>query len=84
MKKKHFGRYLVADPEICHGKLTFTGTRIFVQDVVEMVAQGLDWDTIIWECHGSITKDAIAEAIQLAGRAFADHASEYLSESVLA
>jgi uncharacterized protein (DUF433 family) len=38
MKKKHFGRYIVADPQICHGKLTFVGTRIFVKHVLDMVA----------------------------------------------
>jgi uncharacterized protein (DUF433 family) len=65
MKRKQYGRYIVADPEICHGKLTFVGTRIFVSDVVEMVAQGMDWDKIIWECHGSIMKEAIVEAVEL-------------------
>ena len=24
------GRYIVADPRICHGKPTFRGTRVFV------------------------------------------------------
>lgn len=67
MKRIEFGKYIVADPEICHGKLTFKGTRIFVRDVVEMVAEGMDWDKIIKEWRGSITKEAIAEAIQLAG-----------------
>src|SRR6188474_1844592 len=27
MKKKTTGRYIVADPNICHGQLTFRGTR---------------------------------------------------------
>jgi uncharacterized protein (DUF433 family) len=59
------GRYIVADPEICHGKPTFRGTRIFVADVLEMVAEGMAWETIIEECHHSITTDAIAEAIRM-------------------
>ena len=78
MQRKQFGRYVVADPKICHGKLTFAGTRIFVQDVLEMVAQGMDWDTIIKEWHGSINREAIAEAVQLAGRALLEHAEEYV------
>lgn len=82
MKRRHFGRYIVADPKICHGKLTFVGTRVFVKDVLEMVAAGMDWDKIIWECHGRITKEAITEAIRLANRAFEDHALDYLQESV--
>ena len=28
---KLLGRYIVADPKICHGKPTFRGTRIFVE-----------------------------------------------------
>jgi uncharacterized protein (DUF433 family) len=43
------GRYLVADPDICHGKPTFRGTRILVADVLEQVAAGLAWETIIEE-----------------------------------
>lgn len=62
MERKVLGLHIVADPEIGHGKPTFIGTRLFISDVIEMVAEGMDWDTIIWECHGSITKEAIAEA----------------------
>lgn len=39
------GRYIVADPRICHGKPTFRGARIFVADVLEQVAEGLAWET---------------------------------------
>ncbi len=60
------GRYIVTDPKICHGKLTFRGTRIMVSDVLEQVASGLAWETIIEEWHDSITKEAIAEAVHLA------------------
>ena len=46
MAAKFMGRYVVADPEICHGKPTFRGTRILVADVLEQVADGLAWETI--------------------------------------
>lgn len=75
------GQYVVADPKICHGKLTFKGTRIFVADVLEMVADGMDWETIIREWHGNITREAIAEAITLAAKALLHHAHEYALES---
>ena len=65
MNRKLYRRYIVSDPEICHGKPTFRGTRIMVADVLEQVADGLDWETIIEEWRRSITKEAIAEAISL-------------------
>jgi len=61
---KLLGRYIVADPGICHGKPTFRGTRIMVWQVLEMVADGKAWETIVEEWRGSITKEAIAEAVQ--------------------
>jgi len=72
------GKCLVADPRICHGKLTFKGTRIFVEDVLEQVAQGMDWDTIVREWRGSITKETIAEAVHLAGQALIDETEQTL------
>ena len=41
-----FGRYIVADPRTCHGKLTLCGTRILVETVLNQVAEGLAWETI--------------------------------------
>jgi len=74
---KLIGRYIVTDPEICHGKPTFRGTRILVAHVLEMVAEGIAWETIIQEWRGNVTKEAIAEAVQLASKAFLDHSAEY-------
>ena len=64
---KLLGRYIVADPKVCHGEPTFRGTRIMVSQVLEMLADGMAWETIIEQCHDSITKDAIAEAVKLPG-----------------
>jgi uncharacterized protein (DUF433 family) len=84
MSARMIGRYIVTDPEICHGQPTFRGTRVVVQHVSEQVADGMDWESIIAEWRGRISKDAIAEAVGLAGRAFLDHAPEYTaSEYVL-
>jgi hypothetical protein len=46
---RELGRYIVADPKICHGKPTFRGTRILVDSVLEMVAGGMPWDRIVWD-----------------------------------
>ena len=84
MSRQIIGRYIVVDSQICHGKPTFRGTRIMVADVLEMVAAGLAWETIIEQWHGSITKDAIAEAVRLAGQAFLEHINEYVVETISA
>ena len=76
-KPQLLGRYIVVDPEICHGKPTFRGTRIMVADVLDQIADGLAWETIIEEWRGSISKEAIAEAVELARQAFLDHVQEY-------
>jgi uncharacterized protein (DUF433 family) len=78
MRKKSLGRFVCADPKVCHGKLTFRGTRILVSDVLELVADGMAWDDIVKECRGSITPAAIAEAIRIAGRAVVEHNEVYL------
>ena len=79
-QRKLLGRFIVADPEICHGKPTFLGTRVMVAQVLKQVAKGTDWDTITAEWRGSVTKEAIAEAVALAQRIFEDHADEYSQE----
>ncbi|MFL5245076.1 MAG: DUF433 domain-containing protein [Gemmataceae bacterium] len=73
---KEFGKYVVADPKICHGRITFRGTRIFVRDVLDMVAEDMNWDAIVYECHGFISKQAISEAVKLASQAFLDPATQ--------
>lgn len=82
MERKVLGKYIVADPEICHGKPTFTGTRIFVSDILEEVAEGKPWEAIVANWRGDITVDAIAEAVQIAQKAFDEHATEYAQEAV--
>ena len=80
---KILGRFIVADPKVCHGQPTFRGTRIFVADVLDQVARGLDWETIIEEWHGSITHEAIAEAVHLAAQALLKHADDFVVASTV-
>jgi uncharacterized protein (DUF433 family) len=67
--RKTLGRYVVMDSSICHGQLTFRGTRIMVKDVLDQVARGMAWEAIIDDWRGSISKAAIAEAVRLASEA---------------
>lgn len=70
MKRQLLGQYTVIDPEICHGKPTFIGTRIMVAQVLEMVAEGRNWDSILAAWNRRFPKEAIAEAVELAREAF--------------
>ena len=78
------GRFMVADPKVCHGKPTFRGTRVLVADVLDQVASGMAWETIVEEWNGHVTKEAISEAVQLAREALLRHADEFTLESVTA
>jgi uncharacterized protein (DUF433 family) len=84
METKFMGRYVVTDPEICHGKPTFRGTRILVADVLEQVADGLAWETISEEWRGSISHAAIAEAVRLSRQAFLENVDKYALEPITA
>lgn len=76
MGARLMGRYIVTDAQICHGKPVFRGTRIMVSQVLEQLADGMAWEAIIQEWRGSVPKEAIAEAVRLAGQAFIENADE--------
>jgi uncharacterized protein (DUF433 family) len=75
-KRKELGQFIVADPDICHGQMTFKGTRIFVKDVLAMLARGYDWKRISYEFDGRVGPGAIAEAIALASEALIEKAEK--------
>jgi uncharacterized protein (DUF433 family) len=77
------GRHIVTDPRICHGKPTFKGTRVMVSDVLEQIEEGLAWESIIEGWHNSISKDAIAEALQLSRKAFLSHIDDFNIETTV-
>ena len=60
------GQYIVADPEICHGKPTFKGTRIMVWQVLDELAHGMTPAEIVKAWGGRVPRAAIAESVQLA------------------
>ncbi len=68
-KRKELGQYIVADPEICHGQLTFKSTCIMVKSVLGMLAKGWDWDRVSQDYFGKVSRKAIAEAVSLASEA---------------
>jgi uncharacterized protein (DUF433 family) len=60
-------RWIVADSEICHEKPIFKGTRILVSDVLELLAAGESFESILEE-YPSLTKDMIKEALEYSAR----------------
>lgn len=66
MKKVAINKYIVADPEICHGKPTFKGTRIMVWQILDMLSVGED-ERSIKEAFPGITKKHIKSALEYAG-----------------
>ena len=65
-QRTELGRYIVIDPGVCHGKVTFKGTRIFVADVLEDIEKGLSWEFIIERWGGKLNREALAEAAMIA------------------
>lgn len=66
MKKKTvINSYIVADPQICHGKPTFKGTRIMVWQVLEMLAAGKGKKEIM-EAFSRLTPKHIKAALDYA------------------
>jgi uncharacterized protein (DUF433 family) len=66
-RRIELGRHIVADSKICGGQPTFKGTRIMVWIVLEQLEDCMSWDEIVGEWSGKVTKEAIAEAIAIAG-----------------
>jgi uncharacterized protein (DUF433 family) len=79
---KEFGKYIVADPRICHGQWTFRGTRIMVWIVLDQVAREMPWEAIVGEWRGRVPKEAIAEAVQLAREALVASNDEWRSAAL--
>ncbi|MDE3077397.1 MAG: DUF433 domain-containing protein, partial [Chloroflexota bacterium] len=69
------GAYVVADPEVCHGQLTFRGTRILVLDIFDYVVKDTPRQTIVENCWGRVPAEGIAEAIRLAREALLERVS---------
>lgn len=65
MRKVIINEYIVADPQICHGKPTFKGTRVMVWQVLEMLSMGEKSQEIVKE-FPSLTIKHIQAALDYA------------------
>jgi uncharacterized protein (DUF433 family) len=62
------GEQLVVDPRVCHGKLTFKGTRVPVETVLYFLSTGQTFKQLR-ESWPEIKREALKEAVQLAASA---------------
>ena len=72
MQRIILNKYIVADPEICHGKPTFRGTRIMVWQVLELLAAGEKPREILKD-FPSLRKEHIQAALEYASSITQDH-----------
>ena len=72
MTKKKIGTYLIVDPEICHGKLIFKGTRVPVSTVLTFLAMGDSINNILrnWP---QLKREYVEEAIHFASQLISDN-----------
>ena len=64
-KRTIINKYIVADPKICGGKLTFNGTRVMVWQVLDALANGETHESVL-DAWPSITEETLKDALQLA------------------
>jgi uncharacterized protein (DUF433 family) len=65
MKRTEIGKYIVIDPEICHGQIAFKGTRVPIDTILALLAKGYSVNQLLTS-YPELTRPAIEEAIQLA------------------
>ncbi len=75
MKRLEIGEHLVIDPSVCHGQLTFKGTRIPVETVLLFLSTGrtIDWVLAEWP---RLTREAVEEAMRFAIAALVERYKE--------
>ena len=74
------GKYIVIDPEICHGQMTFRDTRVPVDTVLVYLAKGYSVEQLLLSWP-QISRPAIQEALYLASQSLQ---AQYASQLALA
>ena len=62
----NLNKFLEVNPEICHGKMVFRGTRIMVYLVLELLEAGVDVREILKDYYPQLTTTHIKAAIHYA------------------
>ena len=80
MERVDVGKYIVIDPEFCHGQMTFKGkARVRGGHRPDVSRQGLLGRCITAQLAGAISPWAIEEAISLASQSLQARYAPYLS-----
>jgi len=66
------GEHLVIDPRVCHGELTFRGTRVPVETILRYLADGYSL-AYVRKSWPEVSAEAIQEAIRLASEQLVQH-----------
>ena len=66
------GKHLVVDPGVCHGALTFLGTRVPVETILAYLAKGHSL-TYLCKSWPEVAPEAIEEAVRLAAEKLVQH-----------
>ncbi len=70
MKTLEIGEHLLVDPRVCHGKMTFKGTRLPVQTVLTLLTKKGRSIQYVQKSWPHLKKEAIEEAVRLAATAW--------------
>jgi uncharacterized protein (DUF433 family) len=65
------GKHLIVDPRVCHGQLTFKGTRVPVETVLYFLSTGRTIEQLL-EDWPQLKREAVVEAILLAREALVE------------
>ncbi|MBI5300639.1 MAG: DUF433 domain-containing protein [Chloroflexi bacterium] len=65
MSRTEIGKYIVIDPEICHGQITFAGTRVPIDTVLALLAKGYSVEQLL-KSYPELRRPAIEEVVELA------------------
>ena len=68
-KRLKLGRYIAADPAICHGKPTYAGIPIMVWHILEVLSDGESVDELVKAGGGRVSRAAVLETIRLSKNA---------------
>ena len=71
MQPVEVGQHLVIDPRVCHGQLTFRGTRVPVETVLIYLAKGRSLEQILADWP-QLKREAVVEALHLAATALVE------------